>query len=280
MFSHLLLLAVLLALPLQADRTKLKPGFNIFSVAQDIELGLRASKEMEVQMEILRNFRANNYLDTLGKRLAAKAPGREHYRFQFKIVNDKSINAAGLPGGIVYVNRGTIEAADNEAQLAGVIAHEIGHIVLRHGTHQISNAYVLQAPLSTMGVIGSQSVTAVLAKLGGGFTASSIVLRNPLEAESEADLLGMQIIYDSGYDPKAAAKFFEKLDVKDKNSKAAQFLGDHPSPANRIANVTKEIERLGDVSSNGLVDSPEYQSIRLSVSSSSEPQHAPAAPRR
>ena len=128
-------------------------------------------------------------------------------------MNDRSVNAAGLPGGRVYVNRGTIEAADVEAQLAGVIAHEIGHIVLRHGTHEVSHAYVLQAPLSSVGAVGSASVSDVLAKIGGGFTASSILLRNPQEAESQADLMGTQIMYDAGFDPRALARFFEKLDA-------------------------------------------------------------------
>src|SRR5215475_8051637 len=89
----LMLLATLLAIPILADRTKFKPEFNIFSLAQDVELGLRVSKEVESEAEILRNSKATNYLDALGRRLAAKAPYGDRYRFQFKIVNDTSINA-------------------------------------------------------------------------------------------------------------------------------------------------------------------------------------------
>jgi predicted Zn-dependent protease len=256
---QLFLLATFLALPVLAERTKLKPDFNIFTLAQDVELGLRVSKELESQAAIVRNPTVNDYLNTLGRRLVMRAPGGEQFRFQFKIVDDHSINAAGLPGGIVHVNRGTIEAIANEAELAGVIAHEIGHVVLRHGTHQISNAYALQAPISTIGAVGSKSVTEVLSKIGGGFAASSMVLRNPRETESQADLLGTQIIYDAGYDPRAAARFFEKIEK-------AQFIDNHPSPANRMANIAREIERLGAVSPNAIVDSTECQVVRGLVS--------------
>jgi predicted Zn-dependent protease len=133
---------------------------------------------------------------------------------------------------------------------------------------------VLEAPLSTVGAIGSKSVSVVLSKIGGGFPASSIVLRNPLEAESQADLMGIQIVYDAGYDPKVAAEFFEKLDARARSVKTPQSPGDHPSPANRIANVTKEIEKLGSISPNALVDSREYQSFRLLVSNSPEPHQS------
>jgi predicted Zn-dependent protease len=262
------LLAVFLTIPLLAERTKLKPGYNIFSVAQDIELGLMLSKEMEAQNELLRDSRINNYLDALGRRLAVKAAGGKQYRFQFKIMNDRSINAAGLPGGIVYVHSGTIAAASNEAQLAGVIAHEVAHVVLRHGTHQISNAYVLEAPVSSLGAIGSKSVTAILSRIGGGFAASSMVLRNSRQAEIEADLMGAQIVYDAGYDPKAAAAFYDKLEVESAVSHTAQNADDHPRPANRLAAVMKEIDRLGGVPPDAVVDSAESQAIRLLVSNS------------
>jgi predicted Zn-dependent protease len=275
----LILLVASIAIPILGDRTKLKPEFNIFSIAQDVELGQKLSKDIEGQTEILQSPAAVAYLGSLGRRLAAKAPGGGQFRFQFKIVNDRSINAVGLPGGNVYVNRGTIEAAANEAQLAGVIAHEIGHVVLRHGTHQISNAYIQEVPLSTVGATGSKSVTAVLAKIGGGFAASSIVLRNPLEAEGQADLMGTQIIYDVGYDPAAAAKFFEKLEGKSDGPKTA-FLGDHPSPANRVDNVTKEIEKIGRVPPNAIVDTTEFQNVKHLVSSFPEPRRTPVPTHR
>ena len=141
-FIALLILAV--SIPALADRTQLKPGWNLFSPQQDIEMGRQVSREAESQLQIINDGRATAYLNDLGRRLASKAPGGQQYPFQFKIVNDKGINAFALPGGFVYVNRGTFEAAANEAQLAGVVAHEIAHVVsARRGTCQPSGAWRL-----------------------------------------------------------------------------------------------------------------------------------------
>src|SRR6266481_4490717 len=146
-------LTVLIAITAYAadSRTKLKSGFNLFSPQQDIEMGRESAKQAEMQLQILNDRQAATYINTLGQNLAAHAPGNEKYSFQFKIVNDKAINAFALPGGFIYVNRGAIEAADNEGQIAGVMAHEIGHVVLRHGTNQTSKAYIAQAPLAILG---------------------------------------------------------------------------------------------------------------------------------
>src|SRR5438128_432733 len=172
-------LGLILALVVTAwaadSRTNLKPGWNLFSPQQDIEMGQQSAKEAEKQLPILNNQQATTYIDALGKSLAAHAPG-DKYPYQFKIVNDTAINAFALPGGFVYINRGAIEAADTEAQIAGVMAHEIGHVVLRHGTNQAAKAYVAQAPLAILGgVLGSNSsVGGVLAQLGVSFATSSL----------------------------------------------------------------------------------------------------------
>src|ERR1700733_348895 len=149
------------------DRTKLKPGVNIFSPKQDIEMGQKSAREADRQLQILNDREATDYIDSLGRQLASNAPG-EKYPYQFKIVNDTAINAFALPGGFVYVNRGAIEAADNEAQIAGVIAHEIGHVVLRHGTNQVSKAYLAKAPLAVLGgALGGNAAGAGMGSLGG-----------------------------------------------------------------------------------------------------------------
>jgi len=198
---------------LLADRTILKPGFNIFSVPQDIEMGRQVSRQADSQLQILNDSQATAYVNDLGKRLAAKAPNHpEQYPFQFKIVNDKSINAFALPGGFVYVNRGAFEAAANEAQIAGVIGHEIGHVVMRHGTNQASKAYATRMPLAILGgMLGRNSIGAVMAQLGIGFGTNSIILHYSRAAESQSDVIGTQILYEMGYDPKQMANFFEKL---------------------------------------------------------------------
>src|SRR5438477_10177223 len=124
-----------------AQRTQLKPGWNKFSPQDDITLGKRAATDAEKQLLLCNAPRVDAYLTQLGTRLAQKLPtGGVQYPFEFHCVNDKAINAFALPGGYVFVNRGAIEAADNEAQLAGVMAHELSQVDLRHGRNQASKA--------------------------------------------------------------------------------------------------------------------------------------------
>src|SRR5437660_9497937 len=195
------ILGLILALVFTAyaadTRTKLKPGWNLFSPQQDIDMGRESAKEAEKQLPILNDRQATAHIDALGKQLAAHAPG-EKYPYQFKIVNDTAINAFALPGGFIYVNRGAIDAADSENQIAGVIAHEIGHVVLRHGTNQVSKAYLAQAPLAILGgVLGSNSIGSVLAQLGVGFGLNSLFLKYSRASKTQADLTGMHIFSDN-----------------------------------------------------------------------------------
>ena len=259
-----IILTLVLALGLSAyadTRTHLKPGWNLFSPDQDVEMGRQVSKEAESQLSIIRNGTVASYIDSLCRQLASRAPG-DKYPYQFKVVNDKAINAFALPGGFVYVNRGAIEAADNEAQIAGVMAHEIGHVALRHGTNQASKAYIAQAPLSILGgVLGSNSIGSVLAQLGIGFAANSLFLKYSRDAESQADLMGTQILYDSGYNPNAMVEFFEKIQAESKGS-ASQFFSDHPNPENRITHVKQEIVKLGAAPPRLRGDSAEFQAVK------------------
>lgn len=250
----------------QAQRTRFKPGWNLFSPAQEVEMGRQVAQDAERQLDIVNDPRIENYLNTLGRRLAAKAPG-EKYPYQFKLVNDRAINAFSLPGGFVYVNRGVIENADNETQLAGVMAHEISHAALRHGTNQASKAYIAQVPLALLGgMMGSNSIGAVLTQIGAGFAANSILLKYSRDAERQADLLGAQIEYDAGYDPRGIPQFFEKLEAQQKGGGGIpSWFSSHPSPENRVAGVNGEIQRLGGAPPNYRTDSPEFRSIRAMV---------------
>ncbi len=273
--STILALTLALALSAHADsRTQLKPGWNLFSPEQDVEMGREVAKQAERELSILNDRQATTYIDALGKQLAAHAPGGEKYPFQFKIVNDKAINAFALPGGFVYINRGAIETADNEAQIAGVMAHEIGHVVLRHGTNQVSKAYLAQAPLSILGgVLGSNSVGSVLAQLGVGFAANSIFLKYSRDAERQADLMGTQTLYDTGYDPKAMVQFFEKIQAESKG-RASEFFSDHPNPENRISSVQHEIEKLGGMPPRARSDSPDFHEIKSKLAGMPAPPKA------
>jgi len=257
--------ALVLAPLAWAERTHLKPGWNLFSPQQDAEVGRQVSRDAERQLPMLNDSRVDSYLNSLGRRLAAHAPG-EGYPYQFKCVNDREINAFALPGGYVYINRGVIEAADDEAQLAGVMAHEISHVALRHGTNQASKAYVAQVPLAILGgALGSNSVGAVLAQVGAGFATNSLLLKYSRDAERQADVMGTQILYDSGYDPRAMAQFFEKIQAESKGKNPAEFFSNHPNPDHRIERVDEEVDKLGGPPRNYNTDSPEFREIKRYV---------------
>src|SRR2546422_7714147 len=141
---------LMLVLPVLADRTVFRTAWNLFTVQQDIEMGRALAAEADSSMSPVSDEMANTYIDALGHQLVAHAPGYK-YPYQFKIVNEQTINAFALPGGFIYVTRGLVEAAPTEPQLAGAIAHEIAHVVLRHGTQQVSRAYSAPASNSPPG---------------------------------------------------------------------------------------------------------------------------------
>jgi predicted Zn-dependent protease len=178
-------------------QTRVKPGFNLFSPQQDVEIGKQSALEAEKQLQLIRDGRALEYLNRLGQRLSEQAPG-ERYPYTFKLVNAAEINAFALPGGQIYVNRATIEAAQSEAELAGVIAHEISHVALRHGTHQASKAYLAQAGLGVLGgLLGAGSAGAIIGAVGD-LGLNTLFLKYSREAETQADVVGAQIMARAG----------------------------------------------------------------------------------
>jgi predicted Zn-dependent protease len=244
------------------ERTPLKPGWNLFTPEQDIQIGKQSSSRIGQQVLLLNDPRVDDYLDALGKKLAGYAPGYK-YPYQYRCVNDENINAFALPGGFIYINRGVIEAADNEAQLAGVMAHETSHVALRHGTNQVSKAEAWQIPFGLLGNGGG--LGGLMAQLGGGFTLNSIVLKYSRDDETQADVLGTQILYDAGYDPRALAQFFEKIEAESKGKQPAQFFSDHPNPGNRTGRVDEEVDKLGGPEPNYRTDSDDFHSIKIYV---------------
>lgn len=252
-----------------ADRTPLKPGWNLFTPQQDIELGQRASAKIGQQLILLNDPRVDDYLDALGKKLAAKAPGYK-FPYQYRCVNDENINAFTLPGGFIYINRGVIEAADDEAQLAGVMAHETSHAALRHGTSHVSKAEAWQIPFGVLGAAAGP-----LAQLGADFTLNSVLLKYSRQDEIQADVLGTQILYDSGYDPRALAQFFEKIEADSKGTQPAQFFSDHPNPGNRTERVNEEVDKLGGPEPNYQRDSDDFHRIKIYLMKLPKPPQPP-----
>lgn len=260
------------------QRTKLKPGFNTFSPDDDIKLGKQAAAEAETEMQLVNDREVTAYIAALGQKLVAKAPNDNKFPFTFKVVDEKEINAFALPGGPVFVNRGAIEAADNEAQIAGVIGHEISHVILRHGTNQASKGSLLGGLAGIAGGIAGNSTIGQAAAVGSSLAANSWMLKYSRDAESQADLMGTQILYDSGYAPRAMAEFFDKLAKEHKGSSVEQFFSNHPIPENRIAKVNAEIKKLGGDPPNPKTDSPEFQRAKQALLAMPAPKPKPKAP--
>ena len=231
LFARYLAILLIWCLALAA-RVQPSRGFDMFSSQEEVQAGQQASEQVSKQLPVLPDSSpVTQYVERLGTQLAAHAPG-EKWRYSFHVVNQKEINAFALPGGPVYVNLGTIQAADNEAELAGVMAHEISHVVQRHGTRAASKQMMAQLPLSILGGLMGSGALSQMAQLGISFGVGSYFLKNSRQAESEADLLGTDIMYDTGFNPHAMADFFEKIE-KEGGAGGPQFLSDHPNPGNR-----------------------------------------------
>lgn len=247
--SILLGVALLLSSPaITSAQTRVDPGFNLFSASQDVEIGKASAVQVEQQLPVLSTTEANRLVASIGARLASKAPGAR-YPYRFKVVNVADLNAFALPGGPVYVNRGLIERVRTEGQLAGVIAHEIAHISLRHATSNASKAYASQAGASLiLGTLFGHSSggTKSVVNAVGGFGLNTLFLRYSRGAERNADVLGAQIMAKAGYDPNEMADFFEVMrQEQGRNPGAvARFFSDHPSPADRITRVRAEARAL------------------------------------
>jgi len=282
-FTAVVTLAWLAMLPslLRGDeKVQFKPGFNLFSPQQDAQLGKQSSTQVDKQLRLLNDPEVLQYLNSLGKKLVAYAPNNHaEYVWQFKVVNSMEINAFALPGGYIYVNRGVMDAAENEAQLAGVLAHESGHVVMRHGTHIASQALLAQAPLAILsGMLGqSDSLAAQLAQVGIGLGVNSLMLKNSRAAETQADEVGTYILYQAGYDPHAMAQFFQIIEKK-YPQRTLQFFSDHPNPEYRIRDVDAEVARLGPPSTTK-TDSPEFEAIKQRLAETAPPPGTGGTPK-
>jgi beta-barrel assembly-enhancing protease len=240
-------------------------GFDMFSTDEEVKAGQQAAQQARTQLPMLPDSSpVVKYVQNLGAQLAAHAPG-EKWPYSFHVVNQKEINAFALPGGPVFVNLGTIQAADNEAELAGVMAHEISHVVQRHGTRAASKQMAAQLPLAVLGGMLGRGALAQMATMGLSFGVGSYFLKNSRQAEREADLLGTDIMYDTGFDPRQMANFFRKLQSGKHARSAAEFFSDHPDPGNRFEYVAAEAGTLR--AKQYRADSSGFREIKQTVGS-------------
>ena len=227
---------------------RFQPGFNLFTKQQDVQLGEETAAEVRKQMTVISDPVLTAYVNRVGKRLVASQEATESgFPFSFEVVADPTINAFALPGGHMFINTGLLKAVDNEAQLAGVMGHEMSHVILRHGTNQASKANLIELPAALAEqMAGKGSMIGQLAQLGIGLGANSVLLKFSRNAESQADLMGSHLMAEAGYDPMEMARFFNKLGSPGKGipGSVAQFLSDHPNPANREHAIEQEARLL------------------------------------
>jgi Zn-dependent protease with chaperone function len=250
--SSLALVLFLSSQMVGAQGTRIEMPKNKYSVEQDVQLGRQAAAEVERQMPLLpQNSDVNRYVESVGKRLVAAIPPQfqeSAFRYQFRVVNARDINAFALPGGPMFLNRGMIEAANNESEMAGVMAHELSHVVLRHGTAQATRQQSAKYQLPALGgailgaIIGG-NVGGIVAQ-GTQFGIGTYLLRYSREFESQADTLGAQIMARAGYDPRDLAHMFQTIEHASGSGGPPEWLSSHPDPGNRYEAIMNEAARL------------------------------------
>jgi len=240
-------LMLTLALGSTSAQTKITTHKNGFSPQQDVQLGQEAAAEVRKELPLVNDGRVSDYVQGIGRRLVSAIPSelqQPAFRYTFDVANQKEINAFALPGGPMFLNRGMIEAAKTEGEVAGVMAHEMSHVILRHGTAQATKAQKFQ-----IGAVAGQILGAIV-----GGTAGSVIsqgsqlglgtyfLKYSREYESEADLLGAQLMARAGYDPRQMANMFKTIEAQ--GGQGPEWLSDHPNPGNRYDAINREAASL------------------------------------
>lgn len=247
--TALALIWAMLMMPLLAlGQTRISMPKNKYKIQDDIKLGRDAAREVEQQMPILNDYQDTRYVQDVGNRLVNAIPAEfQHPEFQytFKIVNARDINAFALPGGPMYVNRGMIEAAQNEGEMAGVMAHELAHVALRHGTAQATSQGSFGKQLGMLGMIlGGAILGGQTGAQLGALGAQAWMTKYTREYETQADILGSQIMARAGYDPMDLANMFRTIERQSGGSQMPEWLSSHPNPGNRYNNIQREAQML------------------------------------
>lgn len=235
-------------------------AFQLVSVRDEIEIGQQAQQEIRQQTPEVRDAAVREYVSSLGRQLAAHASGAD-YPYSFSTADYRELNAFALPGGPVWINRGILDAAANEAQVAGVMAHEVAHVAQRHSAQQITKGTVANGLLGLLGaVLGDDGAGAAAARVAAGVTAQSFMLKFSRDDEREADREGIRIMRSAGYDARGMLEFMQVLSQQSGSSgRAAEFLSTHPAPASRVRELEQLVAQSGG---GGRRTSPAFQSMK------------------
>jgi beta-barrel assembly-enhancing protease len=255
-----LMALALFAMPVFAQ-TRITLHSNKYKVSDDVQVGRQAAAEVEQQLPIMNDREVQDYVERVGQRLVESIPQEfQHpeFRYYFKTVNAREINAFALPGGPMYINRGMIEAARTEGEMAGVMAHELSHVALRHGTAQATKAQKYSLLAGIAGIAGAVLGGPAVGQIGQA-AVGTYFLKFSREYETEADILGAQILARAGYDPRDLANMFRTIQQQG-GSGGPEFLSSHPNPNNRYERINQEAAMLRV--NNPVRNSEEFASIQ------------------
>jgi len=260
----IVLTAMLIAPIASVGQTTITAPKNKYGVQDDVKLGNDNAALVEKQFPILNDADATRYVERVGRRLVANIPPefrRSEFNYRFKIVNASDINAFALPGGPMFVNRGMIEAARSEGEMAGVMAHEISHVALRHATAQQTKQSSVGNQLGVIGlVLGGYVLGGNAGAQMGAIGAAAWMTKYSREYETQADMLGAQIMASAGYDPRDLANMFKTIESQSKGG-APEWLSSHPDPGNRYENINREAQALR-IAPGGDVDAAQFRRIQ------------------
>lgn len=219
-----------------------KRQINFYSAEKEVAIGQQLAQEVERTLKLVDDPVVNEYINRVGQNIVLNSDAK--VPFTIRVIDSDEINAFALPGGFFFVNKGLILAADNESEIAGVMAHEIAHVAARHGTEQVSKGQLLQ--FGSIPLIFLGGPIGVLARTGANFALPLTFLKFSRGAENEADILGAQYAWASGYDPAGMVSMFEKLSAKEKNKPGtmAKIFSDHPATGDRADTVRKLIAQF------------------------------------
>ena len=212
------------------------------STEQEIALGLRSAPQMAAQMGgVTRNEKAAAAVSAIGKKLVASSvAAKSPYRYTFHVLADpKTVNAFALPGGPIFITEGLLRLLKSEAEVAAVLGHEIGHVLARHAAEHIAKEQLMQGLVSAVAVGSGDYSTAQIAQMVGGL----INMKYGRDDEIESDRLGVRVMVEAGYDPRAMLRVMEVLAKTSSGSGRPEFLSTHPNPGNRTGQIQAEIEK-------------------------------------
>jgi predicted Zn-dependent protease len=242
------------------DINKGLSNMNFMSLEKEIALGRQLAAEIERQVKLIEDPVINEYVNRVGQNIVRNSDAK--VPFTIKVVESDEINAFALPGGFFYVNSGLVLAADDESELAGVMAHEIAHVTARHGTENASRGQLVN--FATLPLIFLGGPAGFGLRQAAGLLIPLQFLKFGRNAESEADYLGVQYLYKTGYDPGAAVSFFEKLQAREsaKPGSISEMFSSHPPTGDRIENTKKNIELVLPDKEEYVVTTSEFSKIK------------------